>query len=210
MLKQPLICIVSATLMEADPLIKILDLKQIEKKPFNIHANEERGILLGISGIGKAYAAMGTAFCCTKYRPDIVLNTGAAGAVDESRKVGAVFQIKKTIEPDRPHLRSNTPMIQTPTTLDGFNSAVLATQDKPIIDTETFKELSSIADLVDMEGASVLQTAKKFNTECLLFKFVSDTPLHAGKGMIVDNIKEHVGSFGEFVSSSVIPAIISS
>ena len=201
------ICIISATLMEADPLIKILDLKQTEKKPFNIFENTEKNILLGISGIGKANAAMYTAFCCIKYQPDIILNTGAAGAVDESNEVGAVFQIEKVIEPDRPHLRSNTPMIQTPSTLEGFNNAVLATQDKPINDIETFKELSSVADLVDMEGASVLQTAKKFNTDCLLFKFISDTPLHAGKGMIIYNIKEHIGSFGEFISSSVIPLI---
>ena len=208
MQNRPLVCIISATLMEADPLIKFFNLKHIEKKPFTVYENKGNKILLGISGIGKANAAMGTAYCCFKYHPDIILNTGAAGAVDESNDVGSVFQIKKVIEPDRPHLRSNSPMVQTPSILDGFNSAVLATQDKPINDIETFKELSSIADLVDMEGASVLQAAKKFNTDCLLFKFVSDTPHHAGKGMIVDNIKEHVGYFGKFISTSVIPLII--
>lgn len=206
MLDRHLICLVTATLMEAEPIIKNFDMKEIEKKPFYIY--EGKDIILGISGIGKANAAMGTAYCCMKYQPANILNAGAAGAVDESYKVGSIFQIEKTIEPDRPHLRSNKPWIQTPDTLEGFKNAVLATQDKPIGDVETFNELANIADLVDMEGASVLQAAKKFNAKCLLFKFISDTPLHAGKGLIVENIKEHVGTFCDYVADSVIPSII--
>ncbi len=199
------VCLIAATYMEAEPFIKIFNMKEIKKKPFNIY--EGKDILLGISGIGKANAAMGTAYCCMKFQPAFILNAGAAGAVDESYQVGSIYQIEKTIEPDRPHLRSNKPWIQTPDTLEGFNNAVLATQDKPINDIETFKELSDIADLVDMEGASVLQTAKRFNTGCYLFKFVSDTPLHAGKGLIVENIKEHIGTFCEVISASPIQRI---
>ena len=205
MLNRPYLCLIAATLMEAEPFIKILDMKEIEKKPFSIF--EGKDILLVISGIGKANAATGTAYCCIKYQPVCILNAGAAGAVDESYKVGSIFQIEKTIEPDRPHLRSNKPWVQTPDTLEGFNNAVLATQDKPINNLETFKELSNLADLVDMEGASVLQAAGRFNTRCYLFKFVSDTPLHAGKGLIVDNIKAHIEPFCEFAAGSVIPSI---
>ena len=205
MLNRALACLIAATLMEAEPFIKIFDMKEIENKPFSIY--EGKNILLGISGIGKANAAMGTGYCCEKYQPMYILNAGAAGAVDETYRVGSIYQIKKTIEPDRPHLKSNTPWVQTPDTLEGFNNAVLATQDKAINDIDTFSDLSSVADLVDMEGASVLQAAKRFDTKSLLFKFVSDTPLHAGKGFIVENIKEHVGSFCEFIAGSVIPSI---
>lgn len=203
MLSHNPLCLITATRMEAEPFIKIFDMKEIEKKPFSIY--EGKDFLLGISGIGKANAAMGTAYCCVNYQPGNILNAGAAGAVDENHQVGSIYQVEKTIEPDRPHLRSNTPWIQTPDTLEGFNNAVLATQDKPINDVETFKKLSDSADLVDMEGASVLQAARRFNSRCYLFKFVSDTPLHAGKGLIVENIKEHIGSFCEFVADSVIP-----
>ena len=205
MLDRPLICLVTATLLEAEPLIKIFDMKIIGKKPLTIY--EGKDILLGIAGIGKANAAIGTACCCMKYQPACILNTGAAGAVDEGYQVGSIYQIEKTIEPDRPHLRSNTPWVQMPDTIEGFNNTVLATQDKPINDIEAFNALSAAADLVDMEGASVLLAARRFSTKCLLFKFVSDTPQHAGKGLIVENIKEHVGSFCEFVAASVIPSI---
>ncbi len=130
MRKSPLICLVAATLMEAEPFIKILDMKETETRPFFIFKGKE--IMLGISAIGKANAAMCTAYCCMKYQPEIILNAGAAGAVDDTREVGTIFQIKKIIEPDRPHLRSNTPWVQTPDTMEGFENAVLATQDKPI------------------------------------------------------------------------------
>jgi nucleoside phosphorylase len=116
--------------MEAEPFIKILDMKETETRPFFIFKGKE--IMLGISAIGKANAAMCTAYCCMKYQPEIILNAGAAGAVDDTREVGTIFQIKKIIEPDRPHLRSNTPWVQTPDTMEGFENAVLATQDKPI------------------------------------------------------------------------------
>ena len=205
MMNRPSVCLMAATLIEAEPFIKIFDMKEIEKRPFNIY--EGKDVLLGISGIGKANAAMGTSYCCLKYQPENILNAGAAGAVDESYQVGSIYQIEKTIEPDRPHLRSNKPWIQTPDILEGFHNAVLATQDKPIGDVETFNELSAVADLVDMEGASALQAAKRFNTRCYLFKFVSDTPLHAGKGLIVENIKEHVGTFCDFIATSIIQRI---
>lgn len=200
-----MICLIAATLLEAEPFIKIFDMKGLEKSPFSIYEGEN--ILLGFAGIGKANAAMCTAYCCVKYRPQFIINAGAAGAVDESHQVGSIFHIERTIEPDRPHLRSNTPWVQTPDTLDGFHNAVLATQDRPINDIESFRELTAIADLVDMEGASVLQAARRFGTKCLLFKFVSDTPFHAGKSLIIENIREHSGPFCEFTSEAVIPRI---
>lgn len=191
--------------MEVEPLIAELSMVKAESDPFLIYNGSD--ILLLVSGIGKASAAMGTAYCCIKYQPSCILNCGAAGAVDDKYEVGSIFQVEKTIEPDRPHLRSNTPWIQVPDTLEGFNNAVLATQDRPVNDIETFGELAGITDLVDMEGASILQAAKKFNAKCHIFKFVSDTPSHAGKGLIMDNIKTHVPAFTGYIKDSVIPLI---
>ena len=113
-----LICLIAASFMEAEPYIKILEMQEIENRPFLIFKGKE--IMLGISGIGKANAAMCTAYCCMKYQPGCILNAGAAGAVDDTYQVGSIFQINKTIEPDRPHLRTNTPWVQTPDTIEGF------------------------------------------------------------------------------------------
>lgn len=205
MQRHPVICLITATLMEAERYIKVFNMGQLEKAPFAIYMADD--IILAICGIGKANAAMAAAYCCIKYQPGCVINAGAAGAVDKECEIGTIFQVERTIEPDRPHLKTGTPWVQVSDTLDGFDNAVLATQDKPVGDIETFNELSAITDLVDMEGASILQAARRFDTKCLLFKFVSDTPLQAGKGLIVGNIKKHINPFCDFIAASVIPSI---
>ncbi|MFC1840223.1 hypothetical protein ACFL1N_11625 [Thermodesulfobacteriota bacterium] len=205
MQRHPVICLIAATLMEAERYIKIFNMEPVEKTPFMTYMADD--IVLAICGIGKANAAMATTYCCMKYQPGCILNAGAAGAVDKDFEVGEIFQVERTIEPDRPHLRTGTPWVQISDTLDGFDNTVLATQDKPISDIKIFNELSAITDLVDMEGASILQAARRFDTKCLIFKFVSDTPMHAGKGLIVQNIKEYINPFCDFIASSVIPRI---
>ncbi|MFH2046630.1 MAG: hypothetical protein ABIK92_15960, partial [Pseudomonadota bacterium] len=66
---------------------------------------------------------------------------------------------------------------------------------------------SLLADLVDMESASVIQTCKKFGILCYLFKFVSDTPEHTNDTDIVDNIKKYRDDFFDFFQKSVMPLL---
>ena len=58
MSQYPLIGIVMATMLEAEPLIESLKLSKIEDKPFMLFQSTEH--ILVISGIGKANAAMAT------------------------------------------------------------------------------------------------------------------------------------------------------
>jgi len=198
--------IVIATRVEAEPFIQGLDLKEIDVKPFRVFAGND--VCLAISGIGKVNAATATAYMCQKFDPACILNVGAAGATVDSKELGGVFLIEKTVEPDRMHLRTNTPYIQHPDLLDGFETAVLATRDSAVIDEETFRATAFIADLVDMEGAAVLQASQRFNKKCFLFKFISDMPVHAGQGeLILRQIKFFCGPFSDFILNSVIPII---
>jgi len=198
--------IVMATRVEAGPLIELFDLKEIERRPFPIYGG--KGLVLAVSGTGKANAAMVTAYMCVKFYPEWVLNLGAAGATQESTEIGGIFHIEKTIEPDRLHFQSKRPYVQIPEMLPGFQNAVLATLDKPVTEVKTFEELAAVTDLVDMEGASVLQTCRRLDKRCLLFKFVSDTPFHAGRGeMIIDNINHYGGTFCDFIFNTVIPVL---
>ena len=205
MKRTPFICMVIATIMEAEPFINLLGLEETGNQPFPVYKGDD--ILLIISGIGKANAAMATTYACSMLKPEWILNLGAAGATDVSRVLGSIYQIKKILEPDRPHLRTNTPYIQVPDLLPGFPTSVLATQDKAVTTIEDFREMSQSADLVDMEGASIVQACKKFNKRCLLYKFVSDTPEHAGQEQIIDHIKYYRDPFCEFIYNSVIPTI---
>jgi len=198
--------IIIATDNEARPFIKAFKMKEIEDWPVPVYGCDN--IFLAISGIGKANAATATAYVCAKFDPEWILNLGAAGATRESCHLGDIYHIEKVIEPDRPHPASGSPYVQTPDVLPDFQKAVLATQDKPIESPEDFRQVAPLADLVDMEGASVVQASKRFGKRCLLFKFVSDTPVHAGKGeLIIEHIKHYSTLFCGFISNEVIPVL---
>jgi len=64
-----------------------------------------------------------------------------------------------------------------------------------------------VGDLVDMEGAAVVQAARKLATPCVLFKFVSDTPDHEKEADVIARIREFGPVFCRFVKDSVIPAL---
>jgi adenosylhomocysteine nucleosidase len=195
-----------ATDLESGPFIKAFKMREIEDRPFMIYGCDE--IILVTSGIGKANASMATAYICTRFNPEWILNLGAAGATRESCGLGSIYHIEKVIEPDRPHPVSGTPYVQTPDVLPGFQKAVLATQDKPVESPEDFQLVAPVADLVDMEGASVVQAGRRFEKRCLLFKFVSDTPAHAGQGeLIIEHMKHYGAPFCEFISNEVIPVL---
>ena len=199
----PVVALVMATLLEAKPFVEGMVLKKREKTPFNLFGNGNTVLI--ISGVGKANSAMAAAYCCQNFKPASICNLGAAGATQFSHPLGEIFHVKKIFEYDRPEFGSGKPHIHKPDMLDGFQTAKLATNDRAILDPNERKKISEDADLVDMEGASVVQACKKFQTRCYLFKFVSDTPDHKKDEDIVKNIRQYRTPFYEFFISSVMP-----
>jgi adenosylhomocysteine nucleosidase len=198
--------LIFATMMEAKPFIQGMTLEKIEGAPFSVF--EKAGIVLVVSGIGKANAAMATLYCCQTFEPAFVCNLGAAGATDSSHALGDMVQVTEVIEYDRPELKSNKPHVHFPHILEGFPFAKVATQDTPVIEAEAREEIASFAGLVDMEAASVIQACGKFQTKCVIFKFVSDTPDHAHGDDIVKNIKQYRTSFYGFFQNAVLPQLM--
>jgi adenosylhomocysteine nucleosidase len=205
MQQDPVIGLVMATMLEAKPFVSGLGLKEYETLPFNIFGNDS--ILLIISGIGKANAAMACTFFIQRNNLSVLCNMGAAGATDHELKLGECYQIEKVIEPDRPDLETGIPSEHIPDILEGLPCATLATQDKPVINAEEREKVARIARLVDMEGASVGQTCKRFEKPCHLFKFVSDTPDHDQSSDIRTNIALYRDAFYEFFLKSVLPRL---
>ena len=198
---------VMATLLEAKPFVQGMSLKETRNTPFRLFQNDD--VLLIISGIGKANAAMATAYCCHKYTPACICNLGAVGAAGIGHSLGEIFHIDEIIEYDRPELKSGTPRIHKPDTIDGFRTAKLATSDRAILAPDERKKISKNADLIDMEGASVVQVCRKFRTKCFIFKFVSDTPEHTRSDDIVENIRGYRAVFYEYFLDSVMPVFTS-
>jgi len=203
--KDSVIGLIFATMTEAKPFVQGMVLEKTENAPFSVF--EKARIVLVISGIGKANAAMAAAYCCQTFQPALICNLGAAGATDDSFALGDILHITEAIEYDRPELRSNKPHIHAPHILEGFPLAKVATQDTPVIDADKREEIASFAALVDMEAASVIQACRKFQTKCVIFKFVSDTPDHTHGDDIVMNIKQYRMSFYDFFRKSVSPRL---
>lgn len=203
--KDTVMAIVMATMLEAKPFVLGMSLKQSRKKPFAVF--QSNNVFLIISGVGKANAAMATGYLCYKCHPAWVCNLGAAGAADFSHPLGEILHINEIIEYDRHELTTRKPCIHHPNILDGFQTAKLSTSDMAVINPDERKKISMNADLIDMEGASVVQACRKFNTKCFIFKFVSDTPDHVGDGDIVENIRRHRSFFYEFFMRFVMPVL---
>lgn len=191
-----------ATMLEAKPFVTRIPLNKINQSPFPVYRNEH--MIVVISGIGKANAAMAAFHCCKEFSPDIIVNAGAAGAADYSCLLGEFYHITKIIEYDRPDFKSGAPEIHTPEIIDGFQTATLATQDKAVVLPDKRKKVSEVAKLVDMEAASVVQACKKQNIPCLVFKYVTDTPEHTEDGDIVSHIKRFREPFYDFFINSMV------
>jgi adenosylhomocysteine nucleosidase len=202
---QSLFTMIFATIVEANPFIKALDLSKAEDKPFPVYRRNDTALV--ISGIGKANAAIATAFCCIRYSSRWILNFGCAGGLNPAYKQGDIFQISKAIEPDRPHLRTGTAFSHLPSVLPDFDCAVLATQDKPVFDPEERLRLSRQADLADMEGAAIIQAANICSTAVLLFKFVSDTANHTDGDVVAPFVHEYSRHFCNFMMDEVFPVL---
>ncbi len=201
--KNSLTAIIMATMVEAKPFVAGLHLEPVTKNPFLIFKKAKH--LLVICGIGKANAAMATAFCCTKFKPDTVYNFGAAGALDKSKSKGEVYQINKIIEHDRPDFKSDKPFVHNPAILKGYKNAILSTSDKAVVSTKLREKVSQYGgELVDMEGASIVQTCKKFKTTCHVFKYVSDTLEDIETSSIINNIREYRQKTFEFFIKKLI------
>jgi len=203
--RDSLITIIMATMIEAKPFVLGMSLKELEQRPFRVFKGDN--LLLIISGIGKANAAMGTVYCCQKFKPACICNLGAAGAAGFSHRLGEIFHINRIIEYDRPQLMTEHPCIHEPHVLEGFPIAMLSTSDRAILDPEEREKVSKIADLIDMEGASVVQASRKFDTKCYVFKFVSDTPEHTEDDDVIKNIRQYRTPFYHFFQRSVMPLI---
>jgi len=196
------ISIIMATKIEATPFISGLNLVLAEDKPFRIFKKDN--ITLVITGIGKINSAVATGYVIEKFTPEVILNLGAAGTAKKGYYAGEILQIESAIEYDKPNFVSNKHRIFNPSLLEGFKSAVIATQDKPVLDSDKREEISIVADLIDMEGAAVVYTANLFNVKCYLFKFVSDTLDDTEHNDIIGNIKKYRLDFYNYISDKVL------
>ena len=82
--------------MEEEILIlkeKITDLEEISIAHAKFYKGyiDNQEVVLTLSGIGKVNAALSTTLLINTFSPDVILNTGSAGALDHSLEIGDVL-----------------------------------------------------------------------------------------------------------------------
>ncbi|MFW6297543.1 MAG: hypothetical protein ACOC03_03480 [Desulfosalsimonas sp.] len=181
--------LIMATYIEAKPFVEKISWQRSAEKPFPVYYGKD--MILVVSGIGKANAAAACAWLCTAESPLWILNIGAAGANREGLPLGSIYQISKALETDRTDFRTGKPFCHSAHIMEGFASARLATSEKPVLDPEERMKTAAFAELSDMEGAAIIQTAQKFQTRCFVIKFVSDAPGHNTGKQIAAHIRQY-------------------
>ncbi len=196
--------IIIATKIEAKPFIDGLGLELIEKKPVPIYSNGST--VLALSGIGKSSAAIAATDLADRYPLSRIINLGAAGSTGMKFNIGDILHIDTVYELDRPRPDSDGPVEHKPDTLKGFTCATLATQDRPVLGQDDRAAAGRFADLVDMEGAAVVQACRALDVEVHLFKIVTDTTVCTVKD-IIGSIVETRGQLFEFYREKVMPVL---
>ncbi len=197
--------IIMATALEAKPFITHLTKDLVDQKPFRVYRGG--GLLLAISGIGKVNAGVAVSYLTLRHGISRVVNIGAAGAVGEGPSLGDMFHVDRIVESDRPLIPGMGIRVNIPDIIPGFPAVTLATRDIPVIDSGERKEAARYCDLVDMEGAAVLQSARLMGLGCYIFKCVSDTPSDQSDRAIVENIRAIRERMFGFFSGRVLQSL---
>lgn len=166
----------------------------------------EHEVILTKSGIGKVNSSLVTSYVITMFRPDLIINSGVAGSVDETAKIGDVLVPLKITYHDlwcgsgttygqadgcpiyfKP-FEQGIDIIKKLITDRQIKYGLLCSGDKFIMypdDVQGIKMYFPHALGCDMESASIAQTCYKYGTPFIVIRVLSDRP---GSG---DNLKEY-------------------
>jgi adenosylhomocysteine nucleosidase len=128
------------------------------------------------SGVGKINATLATTRVILDYKPDLVLNLGTAGSLNNSIK--GLVEVRQVIERDfdaEPLApRGTVPFDTFPSLMEsGFGQMICGTGDTFVRSREKWLEERKV-DLVDMELFAIAKTCQHLNTPWRSFKFISD------------------------------------
>jgi adenosylhomocysteine nucleosidase len=185
-----MIGVIIAMQSEADILLEQMQITKTEtisQKNVFIGQAFEKDIVLVICGIGKVNAAIGAQIAISVYGAEKLLNFGVAGGLNDSTELCQVYQIQKAVQFDFDLVSLNGTKMGT---LDEYTENYLplsplnlpyplrnlGTADR-FNDSETDYLLLTTelnADIRDMEGCAIIQTAIKANIPVCSFKAISD------------------------------------
>ena len=191
-------------LIELKKYLHINDEKKIYDLIFYEATLNNQNIILTESGIGKTNAARTTQILIDYYKPEAIFNIGVAGGIAKNLKVGDIIISTSLVQHDFditafnhpkgyiPNIGNNIPIDNnllntTKTILDtnniSYKEGLIASGDifctKESMATKINTQFNALC--VEMEGASIAQTAYLSKTPCLVIRSISDCPNNNNK-----------------------------
>ena len=191
-------------LIELKKYLHINNEKKIYDLIFYEATLNNQNIILTESGIGKTNAARTTQILIDYYKPEAIFNIGVAGGIAKNLKVGDIIISTSLVQHDFditafnhskgyiPNIGNNIPIDNnllntTKTILDtnniSYKEGLIASGDifctKESMATKINTQFNALC--VEMEGASIAQTAYLSKTPCLVIRSISDCPNNNNK-----------------------------
>ena len=186
-------------LIELKKYLHINNEKKIYDLIFYEATLNNQNIILTESGIGKTNAARTTQILIDYYKPEAIFNIGVAGGIAKNLTVGDIIISTSLVQHDFditafnhpkgyiPNIGNNIPIDNnllntTKTILDtnniSYKEGLIASGDifctKESMATKINTQFNALC--VEMEGASIAQTAYLSKTPCLVIRSISDCP----------------------------------
>lgn len=186
-------------LIELKKYLHINNEKKIYDLIFYEATLNNQNIILTESGIGKTNAARTTQILIDYYKPEAIFNIGVAGGIAKNLKVGDIIISTSLVQHDFDitafnHPKGYIPNIGNTIPIDNkllnttknildtnnisYKEGVIASGDifctKESMATKINTQFKALC--VEMEGASIAQTAYLSKTPCLVIRSISDCP----------------------------------
>ncbi len=167
-------------------------------------------VILTESGIGKVAAASATALMIDNFEPDLVVNTGSAGALDPDLKIGdevigtkvaysdvdvTVFGYAYGQVPNKPlYYEADPTVVKDFEQLAPVKEGLIVSGDQFVQDTAKKRILTHFPEalVAEMEAAAVAQIAYQFGTPFIVLRGVSDLA-NGDSGVVFDDYVVEAG-----------------
>ena len=166
---------------------KLVNLNEIEVAHVKFYRGQlnNKDVVLTQSGIGKVNAAISTTLLIEKFKPTLIINTGSAGALDDSLSVadattfgydiGQIPQMPAQFEANQQLLQLTEKVVKQQNLTAKIGQIVSG--DSFIGSSEQrlkIKRQFSKAMAVEMEATAIAQTCYQFNLPFIVTRAVSD------------------------------------
>lgn len=167
-------------------------------------------VILTESGIGKVAAASATALMIDNFEPDLVVNTGSAGALDPDLKIGdevigtqvaysdvdvTVFGYAYGQVPNKPlYYEADPTVVKDFEQLAPVKEGLIVSGDQFVQDTAKKRILTHFPEalVAEMEAAAVAQVAYQFGIPFIVLRGVSDLA-NGDSGVVFDDYVVEAG-----------------